>query len=229
VRNVVNLDSQYGGQSEVYDGIDVTLNARLAGGGLIGGGFATGRTVTDVCDVVDDVPEVAINLAATALLTTNSVAGPSNAPSRFCRISPPWSALTQVKVFGTYPLPLQLRASFNYQHLPGVATTATYVISGAEIAAALGRPSAAGARATANVELLEPQDLHREGTLNQLNVALTRLFTVGGYRLQPGIELHNALNASTIHTIVTRYGPAWEGVRGVLTPRLIKFALQMDF
>jgi hypothetical protein len=103
------------------------------------------------------------------------------------------------------------------------------VISGAEIAAALGRPSAAGARATASVELLEPQRLRRESRLNQLNFALSRLFTFGGYRVQPGLELHNALNASTVHTLVTRYGPAWEGVRGVLTPRLIKLALQVDF
>ena len=170
VSNVVNLDSHYGGQSEVYDGVDVTLNARLGNGGLIGGGFATGRTVTDVCDVVDDVPEFAINLAATVALTTNSVVGPSNAPSRFCRMSPPWSALTQVKLFGTYPLPWDLRASFNYQHLPGVATTATYVISGAEIAAALGTPAgsrrprhgnrrAARAAAAASREPLEPVEL----------------------------------------------------------------------
>ena len=225
----MNLDSQYGGQSEVYDGIDVTLNARLGDGGLIGGGFATGRTVTDACDIVDDVPEFAMNLPATVALTTNSVVGPNNAPSRFCRISAPWSGLTQVKLFGTYPLPWEVRASFNYQHLPGVATTSTYVISGAEIAGALGRAPAAGARATASVELLEPHRLRRESRLNQVNLAVTRQFTVGGARLLPGIELHNVLNASTVHTIVTRYGPAWEGVRGVLTPRLMKFALQMDF
>ena len=77
--NVVNLDSQYGGQSEVYDGIDMTLNARLGDGGLIGGGFATGRTVIDACDIVDDVPEFAMNLPATVALTTNSVVGPNNA------------------------------------------------------------------------------------------------------------------------------------------------------
>jgi len=65
--------------------------------------------------------------------------------------------------------------------------------------------------------------------LNQLNFALSRLFNLGGRRVQPGIELHNALNASTIHTTVTRYGPAWEQVRGVLGPRLIKVAVQVDF
>jgi hypothetical protein len=229
VSNVVNLNSEYGDQSEVYDGIDVTINARFGNGGLIGGGFATGRTVTDVCDIVDDVPEFAISQAATTFLTTNSAVGPNNAPSRFCRLSPPWSALTQVKLFGTYGLPWDMRASFNYQHLPGLATTANYVIPGAEIAAALGRAPAAGARATAAVELIEPQRLRRESRLNQLNFALSRLFTIGGSRLQPGIELHNALNASTIHTMVARYGPVWEGVRGVLTPRLIKLAVQVDF
>jgi hypothetical protein len=75
--------------------------------------------------------------------------------------------------------------------------------------------------------------LHRQedtpSAFQCLFLAVTRQFTVGGTRMLPGIELHNALNASTVHTIVTRYGPAWEGVRGVLTPRLIKFALQVDF
>ncbi|OFW04690.1 MAG: hypothetical protein A3I61_12215 [Acidobacteria bacterium RIFCSPLOWO2_02_FULL_68_18] len=229
VSNVVNLANRYGDWTEVYDGIDVTLNARLGDGGLVGGGVATGRTRTDMCDILDDVPEFAITWTSNAAITSNNVNAPNNAPSRFCRVSPPWSALTQVKLFGTYPLPWDLRASFNYQHLPGVATTATYVVSGAEIATALGRAPAAGARATATVELLDPQELRREKRLNQVNLAVTRQFTVGGARLLPGIELHNAFNASTVHTMVTRYGPAWEGVRGVLTPRLVKVALQVDF
>ncbi len=228
VSNVVNLASKYGDQTEVYDGLDVTINARLRNG-LIGGGFATGRTVTDICEIVEQVPEFAINQAATTFLSTNSAVGPNNAPSRYCHISAPWSALTQVKLFGTYLLPWNMHASFNYQHLPGIATTASYVIPGSDIGAALGRAPAAGARATASVELIEPQRLHREGRLNQLNLALTRTLNIGGSRVQPGIEVHNALNASTIHTMVTRYGPAWEGVRGVLTPRLIKFAVQVDF
>ena len=134
-----------------------------------------------------------------------------------------------MKLFGTYLLPWNMHASFNYQHLPGIATTASYVIPGADIAAAIGRAPAAGARATAAVELIEPQRLRRESRLNQLNLALTRTLNIGGTRVQPGIELHNALNASTIHTVVTRYGPAWEQVRGVLTPRLIKVAVQVDF
>ena len=175
------------------------------------------------------VPEFAVNTAATVALTTNSVVGPNNAPSRFCHISPPWSALTQVKLFGTYALPWDLRASFNYQHLPGVATTATYVISGAEIAAALGRQPAAGARATASVELTRAAAAASRESIEPVELRALASVQPRRRRVQPGIELHNALNASTVHTLVTRYGPVWEGVRGVLTPRLIKLAVQVDF
>jgi hypothetical protein len=103
------------------------------------------------------------------------------------------------------------------------------VIAGPQIAAALGRQPAAGARATASVELVEPQSLSRESRLNQLYLALSRVFAFGSRRIQPRIEIANALNANTIHTTVTRYGPAWDQVRGVLAPRLIKLAAQLDF
>jgi hypothetical protein len=228
VSNVVNLASRYGDQTEVYDGIDVTLSARF-GRGLLTGGLSTGRTLTDICEIVAKVPEFAVNLPGNVPLTTNHENGPTNAPSRVCRVSPPWSALTQIKLSGTYALPWDLRASFNYQHLPGIATLASHVVPGAEITAALGRAPAAGARATAIVDLIEPKALYREDRLNQINLALSRVFTVGRSSIQPRLELHNAFNANTIHTIVPRYGPAWEQVRGVLSPRLVKIGAQIEF
>lgn len=144
-------------------------------------------------------------------------------------MAPPWSALTQVKLSGAYTLPWNVSASFNYQNLAGIPTTATHVVPGAQIAAAIGRAPAAGARATANVDLIRPMSLYREKRLNQVNLAVSRVFTAGRGRIQPRLELHNAFNASTIHTTVTRYGPAWDQVRGLLAPRLIKIAAQLDF
>ncbi|MBI4486563.1 MAG: hypothetical protein HY655_11185, partial [Acidobacteria bacterium] len=229
VSNVVNLDSAYGGAKDIYNGVDVTVNARLRNGGLITGGVSTGHVVTDVCDVVAQVPELAMNLAAGTQLTTNHVAGPSHAPSRFCRISQAWSALTQLKLSGTYTLPWDITASVNYQNIAGLPTTAQYVVSGAQMAAALGRTPSAGARATAIVELIEPQTLFREKRLNQVNLAFTRVLRFGGSRVQPRIEIANAFNANTVTQMTTRYGPAWETVRGYLPPRLIKFGAQWDF
>src|SRR2546428_810936 len=49
VSNLITLSSNYGKQTEVYDGIDATINARFGKGGVLSGGFSTGRTVNDNC------------------------------------------------------------------------------------------------------------------------------------------------------------------------------------
>ena len=51
---------------------------------------------------------------------------------------------------------------------------------------------------------------------------------LGGSWLQPRVEIANALNAKTIHTTVTRYGPAWDQVRDVRAPRVIRLAAQVE-
>ena len=65
--------------------------------------------------------------------------------------------------------------------------------------------------------------------MSLLNLAVSRVIQLRGARVQPRLELHNVLNANTVHTTVQTYGPAWEQVRGVLAPRLIKLAAQIDF
>ena len=111
--------------------------------------------------------------------------------------------------------------SANYQNNPGIDTTATYVATNAEIAPSLGRDLASGVRGTANIELIAPRSLYREGRVNQLNFAINRVFrAVGNARIQPRFELHNALNSAPILAINGRYGPAWQQVRSVLAPRL---------
>jgi hypothetical protein len=122
-----------------------------------------------------------------------------------------------------------LKVSANYQNIPGIDTTATYVATNAEILPSLGRNLAAGARATANVELITPQSVFQEGRITQLNFAVNRMFRFGTSRVQPRFELHNALNSASILALNQRYGPAWQQVRTVLAPQMAKFALQIDF
>ena len=45
----------YGKLTDVYDGVDLTVNARLPRGALVQGGVNIGREVTDMCDVVGKV------------------------------------------------------------------------------------------------------------------------------------------------------------------------------
>jgi hypothetical protein len=212
--NLVTNAKHFGKQIDRHNAVDLTMNARFGNGGLLTGGVSLGKTVTDNCDILDDLPEMA---------------GANTAARRTCHVDPPLLAGTQFKLSGAYNLPWDLRVSANYQNNPGIETTATYVATNAEILPSLGRNLAAGARATANVELITPQSEFREGRITQLNFAVNRLFRFGTYRIQPRFELHNATNSAAVLAINPRYGPAWEQVRTLLAPRMAKFALQVDF
>ena len=213
VSNLLAPASEYGEQTEVYNGLDLTINARFGNGGLLSGGLSTSRTVTDNCEILVNVPESAVTAA----------------PSRFCRVVPPLSAGTQFKLFGSYGLPWDLRTSVIYQNIAGPATTASYVLTNALVTPALGRPLAGGANATATVELIAPNTLFLEGRINQVNVSVTRTFRFGGMRVNPTLDFHNAFNANNVLALNTRYGSTWQNVTNVFPPRMIKFGVRADF
>ena len=103
-QSLVARTSDYGGeQTDVFNGVDVILNARLPRGGFLTGGTSTGREVFDNCFAAEQP-----DLTATAF-TNPSVAAPTltNNPSGFCRVSPPF--LTQVKLQGSYPVAWDFR------------------------------------------------------------------------------------------------------------------------
>ena len=50
VDNLINLEP---GRTKVYNGFDVTINARLQNGVVVFGGINTGQTTTDNCPTPD--------------------------------------------------------------------------------------------------------------------------------------------------------------------------------
>jgi hypothetical protein len=213
VSNVVSAASNFGEQSEVYNGVDLTVNMRFGNGGFLAGGLATSQTVTDNCAVLAKLPE----LAATA------------APERFCHVAPAWSAGTQLKLNGSYVLPMDIRATAVYQNVVGAPTTSTFVATNAQVTPALGRPLAGGAGSTATVELIAPKTQYPDGRVNTLNLAVARSFRVGTRRIEPTISVHNALNANSVLQMNLRYGPTWRNITSSLPSRMIKFGVVVDF
>jgi len=211
VSNLVAQAADYGQQTEVYNGVDLTINMRFGNGGFLSGGLATSQTVTDRCAVVAKLPEV------------------TNTPEQFCRVAPAWSAGTQFKLYGAYSLPWDLRATAVYQNVVGAPTTATYVATNAQVTPELGRPLAGGANATASIEMIAPRSVYADGRVNQLNLSLGRSFRFGSRRVLPSINLHNALNSNSILQMNLRYGPAWRNVTSTMPPRMIKFGVTVDF
>ena len=71
VQNQVTQASNYGKQTQIYNGIDATVNMRFAAEGLLSGGLSVGRTVSDTC-YLSDKP----SMTATAI--PNSVGLPAD-------------------------------------------------------------------------------------------------------------------------------------------------------
>ena len=210
VDNLVTQASHYGKQSESYNGVDVTLNARLRTGVVLSGGLSTGRTVTDNCAVLMDSPQ-----------------------QRFCHVILPFSAQSQFKFSGAYGLPWDVQASATYQDLPGIPISASYVASNAEIRPTLGRNlgqcgASATCNGTATVDLIEPNTLF-EDRIRQVDLRLSKAFRVGRARLQGQFDIFNALNASPILAENTRYGSSWLQPTEILTGRFVKFGATIDF
>ena len=56
----------YGNVSQVYNGVDFSVNARLRNGLQVQAGTSTGQTVVDACEVRDKLPEQVSTGAASA-------------------------------------------------------------------------------------------------------------------------------------------------------------------
>ena len=208
--NLVTLSSNYGRQTDVYNGVDVTMNLRFGAGGLLTGGVGTGRTVTDNCEVLMDSPQ-----------------------NRFCRVTLPFAGQTQFKLSGAYPLPWDVQLSATYQDLPGIPITASYVASNAESRGSLGRNlgacgTAATCTATTTVELVEPNTLW-EDRIRQVDIRFSKTFRMGRYRVQANFDAYNALNASPILSMNTRYGASWRQPTEILAARTLKLGGNFTF
>jgi len=223
VSNLVRPASDLGKQTSVFNGLDMTTNARFGNGGFITGGISIGRTTTDNCDVVAKLPEAG--------------AGPGQTGTNTCHVQPPWAAATDFKLSGSYRVQGDVQFSAAYQNSPGIPTLAIWNAPNSIIAPALGRNlsacraglTAAQCTSSLAIALVPTNSLYREARINLLGLAVTRNFRYGVRSIRPRIEIGNAMNASTITAINTTFGSTWQQVRGVITPRTVKLAVQMDF
>jgi hypothetical protein len=204
VSNLTTFASNYGERTSVYHGFDLAVNARFGQGGVVQGGVGTGKQTDDACFVTNSPGEL-----------------------RYCHTSNPWSAQTQVKFSGNYPLPWWgLQVSAVFQNLPGPMVGATRAYTSAEIPrSVLNRNLSSG---TSTVALIEPHTLY-EPRFSQTDVRLAKNFRFGRYRLRGQIDLYNVFNASPVLAVNSTYGTSWRRPTAVMDPRLLKLGMQLDF
>src|SRR5207249_7990098 len=156
----------YGEQIEHWNGVDVTVNARLRTGFTVQGGVSAGRRETDNCAVVAGLPDATSSPFLGALGAP--VVNATNAP--YCRQKD--NLLTDAKLIGTYSIPkINATMSGLFYSRPGPAIMANRVFSSAEVAPSLGRPLSANAP-NVTINLVRPGSLYGDRR-NQLDLRFT--------------------------------------------------------
>src|SRR5258705_3076416 len=216
VQNVVKNAADFGKQSERDNRVEANLRARLPRAGGLIGGVSRGRTSTNNCEVLRNLPEA-------------SISGTTITPLDNCEIVPPWAAGTQYRLSGVFSLPGDVRVSGTYQNIGGIATTASYVVNNAMVAGSLGRPLSGGGNPPRTADLVRPSSFYPAGRGDQGDFRVSRRFEVNHMRVEPQFNLYNLGNANDVVSQTTRYGGSWQNVTGVLPPRMVKLGVQVDF
>ncbi|HZL94068.1 MAG TPA: TonB-dependent receptor, partial [Vicinamibacterales bacterium] len=212
------LARDFGDQTEQWNGMDFSANARLQNGLLLQGGVSTGRTVTDNCDVLS-------NSQGAVFGTGFNPVAAANPSLRACHVEAAF--LTQAKFLATYTLPrVDVNVAATVQSTPGPVIAANRQYTNAEIIPSLGRPLSGGA-ANTTINLLEPGDIYGD-RINQLDVRVGKIFRFGGRRASVNLDIYNMLNANPVMQENAAYA-VWRTPQRIMDARLFKISGQFDF
>ena len=208
----------FGGESEVWNGFDFTVNARVENL-LLQGGLSTGRVSHDFCDIQNALPE-----------TLQGGGIPQRADFgdtgvlEHCNRNENW--LTQVKFLGSYTLPYDVQIAATLQNQPGPERAAEVRYTAADTS--LGRPMTYFPSAV-TLNVIEPGSSYGE-RFNQLDLRLTKIFNLGGTaRFRAMFDIFNVFNANAITLEQPGFGPSWLNPQAIMPGRLGKFAFQIEF
>ena len=212
-QNRIRNSNNFGTQFEHYNGVDLSLSARLPHNVLVTGGLNTGRSEEDTCFVVNSDQDL-FN----------------------CNIKPPFA--TNVKVYGIVPMPGDFQVAAVFQRLaalPGQYVTGglthyqvTYRASNAEIAPSLGRNLSSGASGSVRVPIVPPGEVFADAT-HALDVRITKVFQIGRVRILGNVDLNNLYNNSGVQLFNTTFGPDFDRPLTIQPARYVKFSAQVNF
>ena len=209
-----------GDWSEYFDGVNITVNARLQNGLLFQGGTGTGRRLLDDCDLVSKAPEMLHTFVGNP--TTSFVFAAR--PLERCRENFGWR--TRVQGLAAYTIPrIDVQVSGTFQNLPGAELTASN--NTAVATTTLGRPFALNAPFRA-FNIVRSGDVFIE-RLNQIDLRVGKLFRMAGTRTAINFDFYNVMNSNSVISEVNTFGAGWRRPTSILQPRLFKMNLQFDW
>jgi hypothetical protein len=227
-RNVIKDAAQFGEQLQHWDGVDISVDARLRNGLLLQGGVSTGKQMTDNCQIVDDVPEALVIPpgAAPPGIPTQVALAAGVLPKSYCHQETPY--LPQYKAAASYSLPWYgIRVSGTFQSVlgPQIVGTTIYNNGNRVATTTLPRPFTLG---QANVNVIDPGTSWGD-RLNMIDLRFTKILSMGRTRLDLNVDVYNAFNSDAVNLEIGTWGPVWRLPLTVIQPRFVKFAARFDF
>ena len=227
VDNFVTDSGSYGRWSQYFNGLDVTLNVRLAHGLTLVGGTSTGQTVADSCGVRANLPEFSTTTTGTSAFGAGLGNSAVTPVSPYCHVAS--GVLTQLRGLTSYVVPkVDLQLSATFQSKPGAMLAANYAAPNSVVAPSLGR-SLSGNAANVTVNLVAPGSMYGD-RVNQLDIRVGKILKYGRSRTLIALDVYNAVNSSAVLTYNNTYVPngPWLQPLSILTPRFFKLTAEID-
>ncbi|NOT45361.1 MAG: TonB-dependent receptor [Acidobacteria bacterium] len=225
VENYNTLSSKVGDMTEVWNGMDFAVNARLQNGLTLQGGYSFGRTSFNDCEIVAQLPEMLSLTAGNASGTPGGVAQLRSAD--YCNRQEPW--LAQFKMYGVYTVPVvDVQLSGTFRSTNGTDVAPGFVATNAYLAAnsTLGRPLAGG-RPNQVVGVAEPFAQYTDRR-NELDIRFGKVLRFGRSRSVISLDLFNALNSNAQIRFSQAFA-SYQRPQEILNARLMKISYTLDF
>jgi hypothetical protein len=127
---------------------------------------------------------------------------------------------TQFKLAGSATLPYGIRFSGNFQSRPGTERIIIYPVVRSIL------PTLT--QSQVNVRLNDPGSEFND-RVNQLDITLSKVIRLDRLRVRPELAIFNALNANAVLGQTNTYGPTLNNVQTILSARMLRLGVNLDF
>jgi hypothetical protein len=232
--NLLTFSSNYGGETNIYEGFDLSVNARPRAGMFVQAGINAQKRIFDECNFVSaGIPAFVINPANAATQPEVSEIFPNG--DRACHQDLPYRP--DFKLLGSYTLPLDIQFSGTYQFVRGVqnggaAPSILAQWAAPATATTLGHVYSANA-ATRIWNLMAVGENYGNFNLNQLDLRASKRFKLDRYRFRVDFDAYNVFNSNWPFTVTNTFSTLsssqWLRPTNVLQARFFKIGAQFDF
>jgi hypothetical protein len=218
-QNYITWEKDFGpARSSYWQGLDLTINARLRQGLTLQFGTNTGRKIDDTCATVVKI---------------------DSPDPRDCRLSPPYQ--TTLRGLASYTIPkIDVLVSTAVRSQPPLALAANWAVPNSVVMSILGRvPPGGTAGGNTTVALLDNEHrLFADNRRTQVDMRVAKIFRFGTKRLDVGVDGENLLNTNyataysgtyQFSTSNTAMGGTWNNPTGIYPPRYARVNLTFGF